>query len=186
LYQGSAVLAQDMQAALREADFDALAGLLPNSVTTPLRHPRLAGLFLAYNAMLLRSGALRPRWRELLILRTTWRTGFQYEWLWHVQLGPRSDITPADVKAIPEGSGAGVWSAIESDLLNAADELIDHYRIEDATWERLADELDERQLIEVPYVVGTYTCLAMAYNSFELQPDDVLKSVEAPSVPRPA
>lgn len=183
MHQGIAVLAEDMQTALRAEDYDALTRLLPNSITTPLRHPRLAGLFVAYNAMLLRNGTLCDRWRELLILRTLWRTLFRYEWLWHVSLAARNGISRSEVDAIVEGPKAGVWTALESDLLSAADELIDHYRIDDATWMRLTEQLDERQLIEVPYVVGTYTCLAMAFNSFEIQADEVLGGVDAPAVP---
>jgi alkylhydroperoxidase family enzyme len=185
LREGGAVLAEDMQAALREGDYETLAELLPNSITTPLRHPRLAGSFVAYNALLLREGALEPRWREVLILRTCWRTGFQYEWLWHVRLAPRSGIDHADIEAIAGGSSAGVLTELESDLMAAADQLIERFRIDDPTWVRLADQLDEQQLIEVPYVVGTYACLAMAFNSFGMVPDDVLTTVDAPDVFRP-
>jgi 4-carboxymuconolactone decarboxylase len=182
LRQGSAVLAGNMQEALREGDYETLAELVPNSITTPLRHPRLSGYFLAYNALLTREGTLKPRWREVLILRTCWRTGFQYEWLWHVQLAPRSGIDRTDIDAIAGGSRAGVLTELECDLVAAADQLIERFRIDDPTWARLADQLDERQLIEVPYIVGTYTCLAMAFNSFGMVPDDVLKTVDAPEV----
>ena len=58
------------------------------------------------------------------------------------------------------------WTPLEADLLAATNELIDGYRVDDATWARLAEHLDERQLVEVVFVVGTYTCLAMAFNSF--------------------
>ena len=55
---------------------------------------------------------------------------------------------------------------------------IDNTRISDETWARLAEHLDERQLIEVVFTVGTYTCLAMAFNSFGLQLDPELQPEE--------
>ena len=43
---------------------------------------------------------------------------------------------------------------------------------------RLAEELDQPQLVELVFVIGTYTCLAMAFNSFELELDPDLRAVE--------
>ncbi len=185
LQVGSDLMAEEMKVALEKGDLQALEALLPIAVTTPLRHPRLAGRFMAYSAVLLRGGALQPRWRELLILRTLWRTGFHYEWLWHVHMAQRHKISSAEVVAITQGAGAKGWSSLETDLLTAVDQLIDCYMINDETWSALAAQLDEQQLIEVPYVVGTYTCLAMAFKSFRLQPEAAVTTVEAPSMPNP-
>jgi 4-carboxymuconolactone decarboxylase len=183
LQVGANLMSEQMKAALEKGDLPALEALLPVAVTTPLRHPRLAGRFMAYSGVLLREGTLQPRWRELLILRTLWRTGFHYEWLWHVHMSPRHNINSAEVEAVTEGAGAPGWTSLEADLLEAADQLIDRYTISDQTWSALAAQLDEQQLIEVPYVVGTYTCLAMAFKSFRLQPEAAVAVVEAPSVP---
>ena len=98
-----------------------------------------------------------------------------YEWVQHVRLAPRYGVTAGrDRRDRGDGADAPTaWSPLEADLLAATDQLIDSYRIDDATWARLAEHLDERQLVEVVFVVGTYTCLAMAFNSFgvELDPD---------------
>jgi 4-carboxymuconolactone decarboxylase len=172
---------------VREALRTGLGGLpndpVPNVLGTLVRHPRLAGPFLAYNTMLLRGAELAPRLRELMILRTGWRTGATYEWLQHVRMAQRLGVTPEEIEAIGRDPADGAWSPLESVLLVATDQLIDHYRINDATWARLAEHLDERQLVEVVFVVGTYTCLAMAFNSFDLQPDPDLGSVTAPMPP---
>jgi alkylhydroperoxidase family enzyme len=146
---------------------------------TLVHHPRLAGAFLAYNTVLLRSPALEPRHRELMVLRVAWRTGAPYEWLQHVRLSQRHGVTAEEVEAVA-GAAPGGWSPLEADLLAATDQLIDRYRVDDATWARLAEHLDERQLVEAVFVVGTYTCLAMAFNSFGLELDPDLHSVAAP------
>jgi 4-carboxymuconolactone decarboxylase len=170
------LLADALQEALADRDLDRLAAILPIGITAPLNHPRLAGRYLAFNGALLRDGALPPRWRELLVLRVAWRTGSRYEWLQHVRMAPRYDLTAAQIRAVAEGGGH--WDEPEGDLLAAADQLMDRYRIDDATWDRLAAHLDTRQLIEVPFVVGAYTLLAMAYLTFDLPIDESLKAVD--------
>jgi alkylhydroperoxidase family enzyme len=147
---------------------------MPNVLATLLRHPALTGPFLTYNNVLLRTPTLEPRWRELVVLRVAWRTRSEYEWAQHVRMATRFAITADEVDAIAQGAEADRWSTLESDLLRATDELLDESRIHDDTWARLGATLDERQLIELTFVVGTYTCLAMVFNSIGLRLDDEL------------
>jgi alkylhydroperoxidase family enzyme len=156
---------------------------VPNVLTTMLHHPRLAGPFLTYNQVLLSKPALDPRARELMVLRVAWRTRSIYEWVQHVKLAPRSGITPAEIDAIADGAGADMWTPLERDLLAATDQLIDRYSIDDDTWKRLAESFDEAQLVELVFVVGTYTGLAMAFNSLGIQLDSSLDAASAPPLP---
>jgi 4-carboxymuconolactone decarboxylase len=160
------------------------AARVPNALTTLMHHPVLAGPFLAYNSVLLFAPALEPRLRELMVLRVAWRTRSTYEWVQHVRLAQGCGVTPAEIDAIALGADAdATWSPLEADLLAATDELIDRFRIDDRTWARLAEHLDERQLVEVVFVAGTYTCLAMAFNSFGIELDPELRTLAAPPLP---
>jgi AhpD family alkylhydroperoxidase len=170
---------EDVRAALHEGFSDAGAERLladgarvPNVVGTLVRHPALAGKFLAYNSVLLFRPALPPRLRELVVLRVASRTGSEYEWHQHVRLAQSCGVTVEEIDAVARGEGGG-WTPPEADVLSATDQLLDGYRVDDATWARLTGHLDERQLVELVFVAGTYTCLAMAFNSFglELDPD---------------
>jgi 4-carboxymuconolactone decarboxylase len=156
---------------------DALS--MPNVLATLMHHPALAGPFLTYNNVLLRTPVLEPRLRELMVLRVAWRTRAGYEWAQHVRLAARVGITPDEIDAVTRdvGADASSWSPLEADLLAATDQLIDSYRIDDDTWGRLAKQLDEAQLVELVFVVGTYTGLAMAFNSFGLQLDPELRDI---------
>jgi 4-carboxymuconolactone decarboxylase len=149
---------------------------MPNVVATLMHHPQLAGPFLAYNSVLLRRPALDPRLRELMVLRVAWRTRARYEWAQHVRLAQRAGVSSAEIDAIAGGPDADGWTPLEARLLAATDQLIDDYRVDDATWRALAAELDPRQLVELVFVVGTYTGLAMAFNSFGLQLDPDLQA----------
>jgi hypothetical protein len=55
--------------------------------------------------------------------------------------------------------------------------------VSDATWARLADQLDEAQLVELVYVIGTYTCLAMVFNSLGIELDPDLDPSSGPALP---
>jgi 4-carboxymuconolactone decarboxylase len=157
---------------------------MPNVLATLLHHPRLAGPWLAYNSVLLNTPSIDPRLRELMILRVAWRTRSGYEWLQHVRMGRQLGVTAEQIEAIAGLSSGAPWTPLEADLLAATDQLIDDHVIDDATWARLAGCLDKRQLMEVVFVVGSYTCLAMAFNSFGLALDPELHEIEAP-MPEP-
>jgi alkylhydroperoxidase family enzyme len=155
---------------------------MPNVLGTLMRHPALAGPFLTYNNVLLKTPTLDPRLRELMVLRVAWRTRSRYEWVQHVRLAPRVAITPDEIDAVRSDIEGGAWTPLEADALFATDQMIDRYRVDDETWARLANQLDERQLIELVFVVGTYTGLAMAFNSFGLEIDADLHDVARTSL----
>jgi AhpD family alkylhydroperoxidase len=149
---------------------DADAPPMPPILGLFARHPRVGGPWLAFSGALLDGGTLDPRDRELLILRVGWRTQCRYQWAQHVGIGQAAGLTPQQIAAVPDGAQSGVWTDRQRDLLSAADQLLDDHVIDDGTWERLAAHLDERQLLELTFVVGSYACLAMVLNSTGLEP----------------
>jgi len=156
---------------------------VPNGISSLMYHPRLAGKFLAYNALLLRDQVLDARLRELMVLRVAWRTRAPYEWVQHVRLSKRYGVTDDEVAAVGVGAESANWTALEADLLRATDQLLDSYRIDDDVWARLAAELDETSLVEMLYVVGTYTSLAMVFNGLAIELDPDLDPSIAPPLP---
>jgi 4-carboxymuconolactone decarboxylase len=155
---------------------------VPNVIAVLMHHPKLAGPWLTYNGVLLNEAALDPKHRELMILRVAWRTRSEYEWVQHVRLGRQLGITDDEIETVAD-SGTHTWSPLEADLLDATDQLLDQYCIDDETWARLAQQLDERQLFEVVFAVGSYTCLSMAFKSFGFTLDPELVDYPAPSMP---
>ena len=177
---------QALAAAFTDAGADRLltsgpdAAPMPNVLATLMHHPTLAGPSLVYNNVLLRSPTLDPRLRELMILRVAWRTGSAYEWAQHLRIAAGIGITAEEIDAVAHGTDGFAWPALDADVLAAVDELVDGYRVGDDTWARLRAQLDERQLVELVFVVGTYTGLAMAFNSFGLELDADLPTTPAP------
>lgn len=143
---------------------------LANGITSLLHHPKLAAAFLGFNGQLLWEPVLDPRLRELAVLQVAHRTGSTYEWAQHVKLSQRYGVTAEEVDAIAAGENAE-WSALEGDVLWATKQLLDGYRIDEQTWDRLASELDEKSLVELLFVIGTYTSLAMVFNGLGIELD---------------
>jgi 4-carboxymuconolactone decarboxylase len=133
--------------------------------------PNLAGDWLAFSGRLLDDPVLDPRDRELLILRVSWRTQCHYEWAQHSRMALVAGLTAEQIAAVAGPLAAGPWSDADLDLLRAVDEVADDHRVADETWTRLAGRYDEKQLLELLFVVGSYLCLAFVLNSAGLEPD---------------
>ena len=78
-------------------------------------------------------------------------------------------ITPDEIERSAEGPDAAGWSPLDRALLRAVDELVDDAVVGDETWDALAAELDEQQLMDVVFTVGAYDLLAMALLSFGVE-----------------
>lgn len=135
-----------------------------NIFATLARHPGLFRKWLPFGGKLL-AGKLPARERELLILRTGWRCRAEYEWAQHVPIARRAGLTDEEIERVKAGPDAPGWDRFDAVLLRAADELKDDSCITDATWSALAERYDERELIEVPMVVGHYLLVSGVLNS---------------------
>jgi 4-carboxymuconolactone decarboxylase len=154
-----------------EWDIEALSVLAPGRTLPPnnvlgllARHPALARAFLTFNAHLLTTSTLPARTRELAILRIAWRRRCRYEWAQHVQIARRAGITDEEI--------AGIRAGAATLISRAVDELDEDSCLSDETYRALAADLDDRQLMDLVFTVGTYGLLAAAFNTFgvELEP----------------
>jgi 4-carboxymuconolactone decarboxylase len=178
-----AMLRGHVKQADRYLSGDADAPPLPNVLGVLGNHLRLASSWLSYNGVLLDDPALDPRLREVLVLRVAWRSRSEYEWIQHVRIGRRLGLSDAHIEALTSPSPSEIWTPLERLLLEAADQLLDRRHINDDTWAALAAHLDARQLLEVPFVVGSYLCLAMVFNSVGLELDADMDPDSAPRLP---
>lgn len=131
-----------------------------NVFATLVRHPDLFRAWLRFAGRLLTAGTLPARDRELLILATASRCGVDYEWGHHVPMAKDAGITDEEISRIRAGSDAAGWSPWDATLLGAVEELCRSSRLSDQTWTALVERYDERQLIELPMLVGQYQMLA--------------------------
>jgi|SRR5579859_1183289 len=154
--------------ALRKAASAPLSAEVTEFTATMLRHPALYRRH-SELAIQLYTGALVPRDRELLVLRIGWLCQAPYEWGEHVKIGKRVGLTDQEIERVIEGSTAAGWNEHERALLSAVEELYGNAMISDETWAVLARKLDEKQLIELPLIVGQYQGVAYLQNSLRLR-----------------
>ncbi len=127
---------------------------VPEFIATMLRHRELFQRQADFSAKLF-AGALPFRLTELVLLRTAWLCQGGYVWGHHSQLAQKScGFSGEDIERIIAGSAAPGWSDLDRAVLGAVEELHTAATISDAVWEVLARHLDERQLIELPILVG--------------------------------
>jgi 4-carboxymuconolactone decarboxylase len=139
-----------------------------NIFATLARYPGLYRKWMPFAGKLL-GGKLPARDRELLILRTAWHTRSPYEWGQHVRIAKDAGLSDEEIAWVPDGPDAPGWAPFDRTVLTAADELHDDACIGDRTWAALAERYDERQLIEVPMLVGHYHMVAYTLNSLGVQ-----------------
>lgn len=114
-------------------------------------------------------GRLPARDRQFAILRTAWLLAAPYEWGEHVKHSKRIGITSAEIERVTLGPTADGWTPHEAAVVAAADELRHDAMITDATWNRLAEHLDDAQMFELLVLIGHFTNVAYFQNSLRLR-----------------
>jgi alkylhydroperoxidase family enzyme len=143
-------------------------GTTLNIFTTLVRHPRVFKRWSAFGGTLL-AGDLPARDRELLILRTAWNCGADYEWGQHARMARSVGLGDDEITAVVDDSDASEWSDLEAALLTACDELHRTSSISDEVWSVLVEHYDDRQLIELCMVVGQYHLVAFTLNALGVE-----------------
>ena len=119
---------------------------------------------------LLDRGTLTLRERELVIDRTCFRCGSEYEWGVHVAFfGERVGFTPDETHDLcVDDPDATVFSARERLLLKLCDELHATSSLSDELWAALVREWSPEQLVELVVLAGYYHTVAFATNALRL------------------
>jgi alkylhydroperoxidase family enzyme len=149
-----------------------MGGRVVNIFRTLVREPKAFKGFLGWgNYVLSRRNGLPEREREIVILRVGYLCKSGYEWTQHHVIGKRAGLSDEEIERIKKGAGAG-WSAADSALIKASDELHNDQFISDATWSALKAHFSEKQCMDVVFTVGQYTQVSMILNTFGVQLDE--------------
>lgn len=154
----------------------AARGQLFNIFTTLGHVPEALKAFNTWGGFVMLRSTLPDRERELLILRVGWNCRSGYEWSQHARIGRAAGLTAEELNGIKHGPAWDAWSEQDHLLLTAADELGQTHFVSDATWNALAEHFDQRQRMDVVFVVGHYTQVCMLLNTFGVQLDPVLRA----------
>jgi 4-carboxymuconolactone decarboxylase len=130
-----------------------------------VQHPDFYRAFVPFLTKMMSGSVLVPRDREILILRTLGLCDESYEEHHHMSIGQAVGMSAEEATAARDGRTAQ-FAACDRYLIKAAEELVNDRCLSDSTWNALAQAFTVNQMIEVVFLVGSFTMLSMATNSF--------------------
>jgi alkylhydroperoxidase family enzyme len=145
-----------------------------NVFTTLAHHPDLMRRWLRFATHVLVQSTLSARDRELAILRTAWNRRSGYEWGQHISIARQAGLGDDEIARVADGPDAEGWRAYESTVLRVVDELCSDGTIGDSTWTALVAQYDSKQILDLLFLVGQYSMLAMVLSSARVERDDGL------------
>lgn len=134
-----------------------------NIFSTLRRSPALYKGFLALGGHLLGAGVLPPREREIVILRTGWRCGSEYEFAQHTRIGADAGLTDTEIARLAVESKGG-WDTDDAALLSMVDEICADESVSDETWQLLSARWAEDALLELLVLTGFYRLVSGLLN----------------------
>jgi alkylhydroperoxidase family enzyme len=119
---------------------------------------------------LLDRGSLGLRERELVIDRTCFRCGSEYEWGVHVAFfGPRVGFGEVEARDLcADDPEATAFAPRERLLLRLCDELHASATVSDALWAELAGAYSAEQLVELVVLAGYYHAISFVTNALRV------------------
>lgn len=148
-------------------------GETPLAIFATLAHnPGLLRRVSALGGRFLFRSGLPDRAREIVILRSAYRSGSEYEFGQHTIIGAAAGLSEQEIRRLARPDAGAGWSDREQALLAMVDELAAEDCVSEATWARLREQYDDAGLVEVLLLPGFYRMLAGFLNSAGVQRDD--------------
>ena len=117
-------------------------------------------------------GSIDERAREIVILRSAYRSRSVYEFGQHTIIGERCGLRPDEIARLARSDVGEGWSPAERRLITMVDELSDDDCVTDETWAGLRADYDDGQLVEVLLLPGYYRMIAGFLNSAGVELED--------------
>src|SRR3954453_1060416 len=106
-----------------------------NIFRTLARSRELYKGFLALGGHLLGGDVLPAREREIVILRTGFRAGSEYEFGQHTRIGRGGGVDADEIARLPDANDSADWNDDDRALVAMVDELCTDDVVSDATWQ---------------------------------------------------
>jgi 4-carboxymuconolactone decarboxylase len=139
-----------------------------NIFATLAHHPRLLKRFNVLGGLFLGRGLLPARERELVILRTGWRTRCEYEFGQHVLLGRAAGLDDEEILRVTR-DGAQWPGEGDALLIRLADEIHETHDVSDELWTALAGRWSQAELLELVTLAGFYGMVSGFLNAARVQ-----------------
>lgn len=97
-------------------------------------HPALANAFSPLNVHILTKNTLPVKQRQIAIMRTAWICKATYMWSSHLRTSVRSGLSPDMYDPIKRGADDPYFTAFESTVIRATEELVADKTISETNW----------------------------------------------------
>ena len=151
------------------------------------RHPELASVMAKGLAMLLyRGNKLDDRLRELIIMRIGWRTGAMYEWTQHWPVSLRVGLSEEVALAVRDPANATCLGPAELAVIAAADDVLDHGSVGEASCEACAEHLaSHEERLELVAAICNWNTFSIILKSLHIPLEDGVAAWPPDGVPSP-
>lgn len=149
-------------------------GIFKNAESNPVlltfaHHPKLADLFSQLNIHLLSTTTLPVRLRQIAIMRTAWLCRATYMWSSHLNTSINCGLEPELFGPLQVGAEDPYFSEFEKQVIIATEELVEQHALTEQTWQALASQWSEQQMLDFLFTVGAYVTVAGVMNSAAVQ-----------------
>jgi alkylhydroperoxidase family enzyme len=136
-------------------------------------------------ALLQPGRALKPRFRELAILRTGIVGDSRFEYSQHLKVARIAGIPEEKLRAIKGWTTSDRFEPAERAVMAAADEMVGRNLIEDATFAELKKHFSDEQIMELVFVIATWRMHGMVVRALHLEydADTTARMEEVPAPP---
>jgi alkylhydroperoxidase family enzyme len=165
---GEAVNNPNLAAAMSK--LNVVRALLQNPAVTAAQS-HLAGTLMASNT-------LNPRLRELVILRTGWRTKSEYEFCQHVGIARQLHMSDEEILGVRDPASCKAFNEVDRAVIAMADELNDHAEVSVNTWSILERFFSPAELVELLLVSGFWRMMAGFLNTARVPLDSIDPTVK--------
>lgn len=157
-----------------------LAGALSKlNVTRALLHnPAVTAAQSHLGGTLMASKTLNPRLRELVILRTGWRTKSEYEFCQHVGIARQLQMSDEEILGVRDPANCKVFSEVDRAVIAMADELNDNAEVSAKTWSVLERFFSAAELVEMVLVSGFWRMMAGFLKTAQIPLDPIDPTVK--------
>jgi alkylhydroperoxidase family enzyme len=131
-----------------------------NAFRVMINNPSAAAAFERMLTTLMFHNRLNSRTRELMILRTGWRTGSEYEFCQHVRVARELGMTEDEILGVRDPERSRAYSEVDRAAIWAADEIHERAEVSPATWAVLQKAFGADELVELVLVPGFWRMVA--------------------------
>ena len=137
-----------------------------------LHSPPLAETWFEHNNAVRWDTGLDGRLREMVIIRIGYLARARYVIGQHVpKLALAEGLSLAECEALKEWQGSNLFSPRDRAVLAYADAMTRDIEVPDAVFEPLREYFDDRQLVELTVLIGTYAMHVRVFEALKLDPE---------------